>query len=155
MSEQAKMNKSHDDEERDRKGRFRNSGNLAGRPRKRKRALSAAQDREDFLAATEEEIAVVVNGKKTKLPANVFVYKMLVKKAAEQDIRCILAAVERRREIMQEDSKEEDKLADMLARALRAYRERPQAFTDRDLVIMEEIEMFLNDRTAQKEKDDL
>jgi len=154
MSGEAKKSNTRSDPWRDSKGRFKISGNLAGRPRKKKRALTVAQDRDDFLAATEEEITAIVKGKETKVPANVLVNKRLVQKAVGGDVRCIIAVVERRREIMEEKRKEQTKLADMLARAQRAHRERPQDFTDTDCEIMEELKVCLNDLASKNRDND-
>lgn len=154
MSGETKKSNPRSDAWRDSKGRFKISGNLAGRPRKKKRALTTAQDHQDFLAATEEEITATVKGKKTKVPANVLVNKRLVQKAVEGDARCILAVVERRREIMEEERKKRAKLADMLARAQRAHRERPQDFTDTDCKIIEELKVHLNDLASNNGDND-
>ena len=77
-------------------------GNLDGRPRKTKRSFNDAQLRNDMLAAMEEELTVPIDGKRKKLPAILVIYKQLILKAANGDVRCMFKVIDLRRHIITE-----------------------------------------------------
>ena len=126
---------------RDHKGRYLpgRSGNPRGRPPKPKRVLNESQLYEDILNAMEEETVIIVNGKRYTVPNIVLVYKQLVRKGAAGDVRCMFKAIDLREQILTQYSAHINELAELVARAQRAYREKPGDFTDEDLETLREL----------------
>jgi hypothetical protein len=140
----------HDDSAdgpRDPKGRFRkgHSGNRNGRPPKQKRAFSDRQLRADVLYAMEQETTITVDGKPRKVPLIHVIYQQLLRKGAAGDVRCMFKAIDLRQQLMEEHTAASNKLADLAARALHAYRDKPDDFTDEELDALREIIRRLKD----------
>lgn len=115
------------------------SGNLRGRPLKHKRVFTDHQMRADVLNAMEEETTITVNGKQRKMTLIVLVYQKLVRKGAAGDVRCMIKAIDLRQQLLAENTAELRELAELVVRAKRAYRDRPEDFTDEDLEALREI----------------
>jgi hypothetical protein len=132
---------------RDGKGRYLtgHSGNPKGRPPKPKRVLNESQLYEDILNAMEEETVIIVNGKRYTVPNIVLVYKQLVRKGAAGDVRCMFKAIDLRQQILTQYSAHINELAELVARAQRAYREKPGDFTDEDLETLRELGRRIRD----------
>jgi len=128
-------------------GRYRKGhcGNRKGRPPKPKRAFTNSQIRADVLYAMEEETTITVNGKQRKLPRIVVIYQQLLRKASTGDVRCIVKAIDLRQQLSAEHIAEQKEHAELAVRAKRAYRSRPQDFTDEDLKTLREIGRRLKD----------
>jgi hypothetical protein len=67
------------------------------------------------------------------------VYKQLVRKGAAGDVRCMFKAIDLREQILTQYSAHINELAELVARAQRAYREKPGDFTDEDLETLREL----------------
>jgi hypothetical protein len=126
---------------RDNKGRYLpgRSGNPRGRPPKPRRVLNESQLYEDILDAMEEETVIVVDGKRYRVPSIVIVYKQLVRKGAAGYFRFMFKAIDLREQILTQYSARISELAELVARAQRAYREKPGDFTDEDLETLREL----------------
>ena len=128
-------------------GRFRrgHSGNKKGRPPKRPRVFTDSQLRADVLYAMEEETTITVNGKRRKVPLILVIYQQLVRKGATGDVRCMSKAIDLRQQLLAEHTAARNELAELAVRAKRAYRNRPEDFTDEDLETLREIGRRLKD----------
>lgn len=128
-------------------GRYRkgHSGYPAGRPPKPKRVFTDSQLRADVLYAMEEEKTVTVNGKRRKVPLILVIYQQLLLKGAAGDMRCMFKAIDLRQQLLAEHITAQNGLAELAARAQRAYRDKPENFTDEDLETLREIGRRLKD----------
>ena len=128
-------------------GRYRKGhcGNRRGRPRKQRRVFTNHQMRADILNAMEEEVMIAIDGKQQKLPRIVLVYQQLVRKGAAGDVRCMFKAIDLRQQLLTDHTAALNELAELAVRARRAYRDRPQDFTDEDLEALHEIGSRLRD----------
>lgn len=132
---------------RDPNGHYRkgHSGNRRGRPPKPKRVFTDHQMRADVLNAMEEETTITINGKRRKMPWIVLMYQQLVRKGAAGDVRCMVKAIDLRQQLLAERTAELSELAELAVRARRAYRDKPEDFTDEDLEALREIGRRLKD----------
>lgn len=132
---------------RDSKGRYRKgySGHKKGRPPSPKRPFTERQHRADFLHATEEMVSFLRNGKRGRMPAVSMINRRLIQKAVEGDVRCIITVLDRRREYLAENAAERKELAELAARAKRAFRSKPEDATDEDLETLRDIGRWLKD----------
>ena len=121
------------------------SGNLRGRQPKPRRDFTDHQMRADVLNAMEEETTITANGKRRKMPLIVLVYQQLVRKGAAGDVRCMVKAIDLRQQLLAERTAEFNELAELAVRARRAYRDKPENFTDEDLEALREIGRRLRD----------
>ena len=122
------------------------SGNLRGRPPKPKRVFTDHQMRADVLNAMEEEVTIAIDGKQRKLPRIVLMYQHLVRKGTAGDVRCIFKAIDLRQQLLAEHTAAMNALAELAVRARRAYRDKPEDFTDEDLETLREIGRLLKDQ---------
>ena len=124
---------------RDNNGRFPKgqSGNLKGRPRKKKRPITNRQMRTDLWLAMEEEMAMTIGEKKKKLPIMLFIYKQLLRKAAKGDVRCMFKAVDLRSQLIAEHSAAQGDAVETVIRADKYIAEHPDDITDLELKIIE------------------
>ena len=93
----------------------------------------------------EEETVIVVNGKRYKVPSIIVVYRQLVRKGVSGDVRCMCKAIDLRQQILSLYTAKLSELAYFAAHANRAYRERPEDFTDADLETLREIGRRVSD----------
>jgi hypothetical protein len=130
---------------RDAKGRFITCGNPLGRPRKKKRAFTTNQMMADLLHAMEEEMAVTVQGKRTKVPIIIFIYKQLLRHAVAGNVRCMFKAIDLRNQLLTVRDEARDTLAQTLVETEREYKRNPEEFTDEAIELLREARETLSD----------
>src|ERR1043165_1114791 len=111
---------------RDAKGRFVGCGNPLGRPRKKKRPFTTNQMMADLLHAMEEEMAVTVQGKRTKVPIIIFIYKQLLRHAVSGNVRCMFKAIDLRNQLLTTRDEALGTLAQTVVETEREYKRNPE-----------------------------
>lgn len=89
---------------RNEKGQFNKgfTANRRGRPKKRERAFTHSQVRQDVLGLMEREVDIKIFGKNERMPVILALYWRMLLKGVEGNERMILAAIELRRDLLRE-----------------------------------------------------
>jgi hypothetical protein len=121
------------------------SGNPAGRPRKKRRIIDDRQARADLLEELERQVTVTENGKKVTLPIGRLICRHLVQKAAMGDPRCMLAVHEMRKEAINESVQQRLSMKKTVMEFLERYRDHPEDFTDKQLMAYQMLKELVED----------
>ena len=147
MTDNTEDNEHGRNDGRDAKGRFikDHSGNLAGRPRKEKRAFTGDQMLADVLLAMEEEMAMTVRGKRKKVPIVVFIYMQLLRLAASGNVRCMFKAVDLRKQLLSTHDAARGSLAQTVVEMEKEYKRNPEDFTDEAIELLRGARELISD----------
>jgi hypothetical protein len=95
------------------------SGNVRGRPRKRRHVPTLREVRQDFLSVAQEPVSITMGGKTRKVPLIVAVYHRLLLEAAKGKPSAMKLAVEWHRMLTNESEEVQARFAKMLIDAER------------------------------------
>jgi Family of unknown function (DUF5681) len=128
-------------------GKFRkgHSGNPKGRPPKEKRAFTGRQLTADVLLAMEEEMAMTEQGKRKKLPIILFIYKQLLRLAANGNERCMFKAIDLRKQLLAESDSALLSMVETMIKYEKEYKEDPEEFTDEQIALLEHMRRRFSD----------
>lgn len=128
---------------RDERGRYTGCGNFEGRPRKVARKNTAQQYRDDFFAAADEDVVIIKNGKRKKIPARVAINQQLIRLAASGNIRAIIEFKKMEKSLTSELWKEKTDLLEQFVKSEKFANNFPEDVTDDVLDALRRVRMVL------------